>query len=441
MTIRVAVVGAGAAGLSAGLALKDAGIDFAVFDGADRAGGKVATLREDGWLVERAAIGLLDREGDLAPLANRLGLSVLPAGPDARRRWVVRDDELHALPSGPLSFAATGLLSASEKLGLLREPWNKARSTGDESVRAFFERRFGPAGPFLAEAIQTGIYAGSADRLDAAACFPALVEAERRAGSVVRGFLKRPPGPRRPRARLSSFADGLGELMSRLAAQLGPALRLSTPVTALRREADGWALRAGGAELRARAVLLACPAPQAAALLAPLDAALADDLAALAAAPLTTVHLGVRRQDVLGDVRGFGLLAPGRPVAGTLIPSSLWPGRAPEGHVLLTSLVGGARNPAAAALPDEVLEAMVREELGRTVRLRAGAAAAFRRVIRWPQAVPQYQPGHLGRVARLEGRLGAHAGLGLTGAWYRGVGVLDCLRDGRRQAERLSATS
>jgi oxygen-dependent protoporphyrinogen oxidase len=154
---------------------------------------------------------------------------------------------------------------------------------------------------------------------------------------------------------------------------------------------------------------------------------------------VTSVHLGVRLQDVEGDLRGFGLLSPGRPVLGTLMPSSLWPARAPEGHVLLTTLTGGARHPEVAALPDDDLVALVREELALTVKLKPTARPALVRVVRWPQAVPQYELGHRARVAAIEELTARHPGLALTGAWYRGVSVLDCLRDGKVQAERLSS--
>lgn len=438
----VAVIGAGAAGLAAGVLLKDAGVDVVVLDGAERAGGKVGTVREGGFLIERAALGLLDRAGELVPIAHRLKVPIWAASKAAKRRWVVRDGKLHALPSGPFSAASTPLLTFREKLRLLREPWVPGKKDGaDESVRTFFARRLGPGGAFLADALQTGIYAGDADRLEVAAAFPFLAAAESRAGSLVRAVLTRPKaqGPKRPPARLSSFPLGLSQLMEGLGALLGPALRLRTKATSLRRDGARWKIATDAGELDAARVLIAAPAPQAAELLEPVDAALAARLRELRAAPVTSVHLGVRRADVEGDTRGFGLLSPGRPVLGTLLPASLWPGRAPEGHLLLTTLCGGARHPEVAALPDAELVALVREELARTVRLKPSAQPALVRVVRWPQAVPQYELGHRARIALIEELTARHPGLALTGAWYRGVSVLDCLRDGKRQAERLLA--
>jgi oxygen-dependent protoporphyrinogen oxidase len=114
-----------------------------------------------------------------------------------------------------------------------------------------------------------------------------------------------------------------------------------------------------------------------------------------------------------------------------LFPAALWPERAPEGQVLLSALVGGARHPDAAARSDERLVQLVRDEL----RLRG--APELLRIVRWSEAIPQYEPGHGARIAEIERLTAAHPGLELAGAWYRGVGVLDCLRDGRRAAKSL----
>ncbi len=429
----VAVLGAGAAGLAGALELCDQGHSPVVIEAAARAGGKVSSIREGGYLMERAALGLLDRQGDLAPLAQRLGLALLPAGPRARNRWVYRDGKLRT-PFATLSFA--------EKLSLLGEPWRKAGDPLADSVTDFCKRRLGKAGAFLADALQTGIYAGDPDRLSLAACFPSLAELERTSGSLARGMMQAPKSPV-PRPRLASFAGGLQELTSALAARLGPCLRLSTSVRKIFREGARYRLSlrdpGGVSELLVDRLLIALPAPDAADALDALDPALADELRALKAAPIAMVHLGVKSADVLARTDGFGLIAPGSAQLGTLLPASLWEGRAPAGHVLLSTLVGGAQHPAAAGLPDDELVAAVREELHRTLRLRLDSEPSLVRIVRWPQAVPQYERGHLERVASLEARAGAHAGLRLTGAWYRGVSVLDCLRDGKAQARALAA--
>ena len=122
----------------------------------------------------------------------------------------------------------------------------------------------------------------------------------------------------------------------------------------------------------------------------------------------------------------------GKQVLGALFPAALWPERAPGGQVLLTALVGGARHPQAGALQDEQLVELVRGEL------RLPRSPELLRVVRWAEAIPQYEPGHAARIAEIERLTATHLDLRLAGAWYRGVGVLDCLRDGRKIAEELT---
>lgn len=440
------VLGAGATGLAAGLELRDRGVPVEVLEEAGRPGGKLASRRvasqgahgspaAQGYLIETGALGLLDREGDLAPLAERLGLRLLPA--HAGARWVQRDGQVHQLPMSPPALIGSGLFSVSEKLGLLREPWRRRSSA--PSVRDFFEARLGPAGTFLADALQTGIYAGDPAQLELASCFPQLARLEASHGSLLRGLLagrkeqrKKLAGrnqQRKPRATLSSFPGGLEDLVQGLAQALGPALRLGARVLSvqpgLRLQLEDGGIRS---EVTARSLLVTLPAPAAAQVLEPLDPVLAARLRELTAAPLTLVHLGAA--SVGPRARSFGLLSPGRPVAGTLFPAALWPGRAPEGRTLITALVGGARAPEAAALPDPELVDLVRTELSRTIGLTGPTELLG--IVRWQEAIPQYTLGHAARVAEIDRLTALHPGLKLAGSWLRGVSVLDCLREGRR---------
>ena len=434
-----------------------------------QAGGKLASVQDSGFLLERAAIGVLDRRGDFAALCARLGLEPLPASPAAGGRFVERNGRVYKLRS-PFSLFGGPLLSAGEKLALLGEPWRSraAALEADESLASFFRRRLGRAGSFAADLLQTGIYAGDAEALEAQACFPELSRWEREQGSLARGAfvsrrlarraaragpraalperaggpssgLVRTPSPGRP--RLASFAQGMGELPAAMARALGETLRLGCQVRSLRREGGGFIVSIADSgstrELACRALVLALPGPQLASLCAPLDAQLGSALGQLTAAPIAQVHLGVRESDLrspLQPQRGFGLLSPARPAIGTLFPSALWPGRAPEGHVLISVLVGGAKFPESAALPEADLLSLVRDELARTIGLPLDAQPALARTWRWPLAVPQYLRGHTARIAAIDARAATLPGLQLAGSWLRGVSVLDCLHSGQQAA-------
>ena len=433
MAHAVVVVGAGAAGMGAALELQERGLAPLVIEAEDRAGGKLGTESRQGFLMERAALGLLDRTGELAELCGRLGVVPSPASPAASLRFLERDGKVHALPRGLSEALGSRLLSAREKLSLLGEPFRRP-AAADGTVAEFFAGRLGPAGRFLGDAIQTGIHAGDPDRLELRTAFPTLAAlAEAGRGSIVRGALagrKR----RRPRARLSSFRGGMQELVDALSRRALPQLRAR--LRAVRRAGTGYRLqvdaRGTTSEIETVRLILAIPAPAAAEVLEGLDASLAARLRELHAAPITLVHLAVKPEEVAPLHRGFGLLRPGKQVLGALFPAALWPERAPGGQVLLTALVGGARHPQAGALQDEQLVELVRGEL------RLPRSPELLRVVRWAEAIPQYEPGHAARIAEIERLTATHLDLRLAGAWYRGVGVLDCLRDGRKIAEELT---
>jgi oxygen-dependent protoporphyrinogen oxidase len=409
-----------------------------LLEGDERAGGKLGTESARGFLMERAALGILDRCGELTELCGRLGIAPKAASPAASLRFLERDGTVYPLPRGLGEALRTRLLTPREKVAMLGEPFRGAAPDGS-TVAQFFAHRLGPGGRFLGDAIQTGIHAGDPDRLELRSAFPTLsAMADAGKGSLVRGALVSRRRNKRshakpPRARLTSFGGGMQELVDALSRRTVPTLR--SRLVAIRSRGTGFRLqvesRGIASELDADRVVLAIPPPRAADALDALDRELAARLRELRAAPVSLVHLAVEPSDVEPLHHGFGLLRPGRPVLGALFPAALWPERAPEARVLLSALVGGARYPESAAQADEALVELVQREL------RLPRVPELLRIVRWREAIPQYEPGHTARIAAIERLTAAHPGLELAGAWYRGVGVLDCLRDGRRAAESL----
>src|SRR6185436_15363557 len=171
-----------------------------------------------------------------------------------------------------------------------------------------------------------------------------------------------PPGP----GELCSFEGGLSTLIDALASSLGPALRLDAPVRQLSRQGDQWRVELQGDAVEAEKVVLAVPSHAAAPLLQPLDAALAEEIASIEHAPIAVVHLAYPKRALPAVPEGFGFLAPrveNRRVLGCIYVSSVFPWRAPDDHSLLTCMVGGATRPDLAALDEDALRALAREEL------------------------------------------------------------------------------
>jgi oxygen-dependent protoporphyrinogen oxidase len=231
---------------------------------------------------------------------------------------------------------------------------------------------------------------------------------------------------RLPRGRLASFPHGLEELPRALAASLGPRLRLGTPVLDV-------------SEIDAEAVVLACPTWSAAPLLSGVDSELSTLVAGIPSVSIAVVHLGFAAADAAA-LDGFGFLVPrgeDRSVLGVLLPSNIFPNRAPEGHLLATVMIGGARDPGAARASDETLFELASSALRRFAGVTA--APRFARAIRHERAIPQYVVGHEKRLGAIEAALTRHPRLFLAGNSYRGISINACIADAPLVAKRVAA--
>lgn len=466
---RVVVIGGGFAGLAAAERLAGAGAGpsgvaaprVVLLDPAPGLGGVVQTVRRDGWLVERAADNVLASRPEAIALFERLGLGheIVTVRPEARRALVFHGGRALPVPSGfrllapgdAAGIRASELLTEAGRARLLAERDIPARrGTDDESLEAFAVRRLGrEAFDRLVQPLVAGIWTADPARLSMEAACPEFVAMEREHGSLSAAEERRLAGlsaeHRGSGARYGQFvtlADGLGSFVERAAGRLAAA-----GVEVVARRAGGVAPRPGGGYhvafagpdgggLDADGVVVALPAPVAAAVLAPLDAALAADLGAIEHADSVVVALGYRRDRVAHPLDAAGMVVPrveGRAALAVSFASSKFAGRAPEGHVLLRVFFGGALDPQRARLDDTEIVRLARREL--SVLLGAEGEPALVEVARWPGAMPQYHLGHRDRVARIGRRLAAWRGLTLAGAAYDGVGIPQVIGSGQQAAD------
>jgi oxygen-dependent protoporphyrinogen oxidase len=447
--LRVAVVGGGVTGLTAAWQIQRLGHRVTVLEAGARAGGVVGAQRLGAWLQELGPNSLLEGSAEIATFVDDVGLAPrrLYAAPEAKQRYLVRGGRPVALPTSPGAFLRTPLFSARAKLRLLLEPlWRRAPAGADETLADFVRRRLGRE--FLDYAINpfvAGVYAGDPERLSVRHAFPRLHTLEQQHGSLLLGAIRRRNPSGGPKGRICSFPEGLGEIPRALQARLLDPVRLRTRVTALRRAGSGWrlALEQRGIPGEAEFDLVVCALPADA--LAALDfPELAPDaslrlLAEIPHPPVVSVFTGHRREDVTHPLDGFGLLVPaveGGRILGTLFSSTLFPGRAPEGHVALTTFVGGTRQPELAALDDAALTTLVREELRRF--LGVDGTPAIVRVQRWPRAIPQYAPGHQRFLTAMERLETAAPGVFVGGNCRDGISLPNCIAAGYRLAAAVS---
>jgi oxygen-dependent protoporphyrinogen oxidase len=466
---RVAVVGGGVSGLAAAHRLVErcranqVPLELSLFEAGSRLGGTVETRSIDGYLVERGADSFLTAKPWMTELCRRVGLGdeIVFTQSETRRSLVLRRGKPVAVPDGfnllaPARIAPvlrSPLFSPRGKLRMLFEAAIRARSgDADESIASFARRRFGnEAWERLLQPLVGGIYTANPEKLSLLATFPRFREMERQYGSLTRAMRSKPSDAddldeSASGARFGLFATlagGLGTLVERLSERIGAAgdVRLNTAVNSMRGGGpDGeWTLLlSDGSSARFNSAVVAVPAYGAASLLETIDPELGRLLGQIEYASSAVVCTGHRLSDVGHPLDAFGLVVPkieNRNILAVSFASRKFPGRAPEGSVLLRTFVGGALQPELLAKSDDAIVEIVRRELADIFQVRGSEAFAL--VGRFERAMPQYEVGHLERVAAIERCAARHRGLELAGNAYRGVGLPDCIHSGERAAERL----
>lgn len=452
----VAVVGGGIAGLSVAeaLARREPSIQAIVLEAAGEPGGKIISRREDGFVVETGPHGFLDKEPKALQMVERLQLtgSMIRANEASANRYIVRGGKLRKVPSSPPGFITSDILPLWAKLRIALEPFIRAkRSADEESIWAFARRRLGrAAADVLVDAFVTGIYGGDPKRLSAQAAFPRLIELENKYGGLIRAQIaiakERKAAGREagatgaPAGTLHSFEAGLGTLTQALAAKLD--VRCDHGVERITTADGRYRVEGAGAAVGADAVVVTTPAFTTADLLAPMVDDAVGKLREIAYVPVAVVVHGYRADDVGHALAGFGFLCPGgegRAILGSIWASTVFAGHAPDGTVMLRTMLGGARNPGAAAGTDDEILARARDELVALMGLSADARPVFERVMRWPEGIPQYEHGHAGRVAAADAIEDRLPGVFLGGNALRGVAMIQCIADGDRVCDRVLA--
>jgi len=466
---RILIIGGGISGLATAYRLhkSDPALEFTLLEAAPYLGGKVITEQIDGLVLEGAPDSFLARKPRGVGLCEELGLADQLTGrrPEHADKTKVRfDGQFYPLPSGLSGMIPTDLdalannplISAAGQARLAEEATippavygpntqQAGLEDGDESVANFVSRRLGrEVYEKLVEPLMSGIYAGDGEQLSLGATFPQLRQLEQKHGSLLQGLgaasarssLATPPTLTYP--PFVSLEGGMGRLVDAIVATLpAAALRTESTVTRVEREEQGGyrVLLATGDSLTADALVLATPAFATASMLNTIDPLLAEAHAAIPYASSALVTFAYRKADLSCVPEGYGYVVPsiaGSDVLAATWSSNKWAGRAPEDLLLCRVYIGHYGGRDVTKLSDEELVALAHEELRGS--FTADGPPLLQRIYRWPLSMPQYNLGHLARLATIDERLPHNPGLFLAGAAYRGVGIPDCIREGEKAA-------
>jgi protoporphyrinogen/coproporphyrinogen III oxidase len=452
--MKVAVLGGGVTGLTAAWRLAAAGHSVRLLESAARLGGSVRTDAAEGWIIEAGPNSFQESSPEIGAMIAELGLGPERVAPEpgAKNRYIARDGKLVALPtpSNVAGLVSTHLFSFGTKLKITAEAARRPRPRKyDVSVADLVRDHFGSE--VLERIVQPvigGIFAGDAERLSTRHAFPKVWEAEGTHGSLVRaGFeaahSRRELGLAAPlvsfRRGLQALTDALASRLAPGSVQLGAQVRSVAPIPGRRWRAS-WDGPPGPGSEEFGAVVLAIPAWA----LAQLEVGGAggrplSSLAEIEHPPVASVFAGFRRDQVAHPLDGFGVLVPAsekRSVLGVIFSSSLFAGRAPDGHVALTAFVGGALQPEIARLTRDELVGRVCGDL--RALLGAKGEPAFVRHALWPRAIPQYNLGYGRHLEAIGACERGHPGLFIGGNARDGISLSDCILSGAALAKRVS---
>ncbi len=445
----VAIIGGGISGLSTAWYLQTASVSYTVLESAERWGGKVLTdyltsPEGEPFIIDAGPESFITRKPEAWELAHELGLQdrIVGVGNEASGTYILDEGRVLPVPLGPVSFIRSPLMSARGKLRLLAEPFIPARRDyEDESLADFASRRLGHEAmeKFIAP-ILAGIYNTNPEQQSIMTTSPVMREMEREHGGLFKGSFAR-MNARRQAAKnghvrppsFIAFRQGAQELVDKLVEQLTGDLQLKAQVTAITRIDDHYRLAlSDGREVQARTLILATQANAAAKLLRDTAPQAADLLARIRHNHIGTISLAFRERDIQGVNRVRGLMIPRR--EGRMIDAITWTsekmdGRAPDGYTLLRVFFGGGA-PETTSMDSESLLAVVRGELKKIIGLDAEPIAIS--TFSWPDEYPQADVGHLALVDSIEKALPEN--IFVTGSPYRGLGVPDCIRQGKQTA-------
>lgn len=444
------IIGGGLSGLTVAhkLRLHDPEHRFLILEKDTSTGGVIKTHRENGYITEIGPHGFLDNCQESKDILSETGL-------DKERvkaplidfvRYVYLRGKLQCIPQTPLKIAMAPIMSFKDKFRVLGEI-SKKPLEGEPTVAKWVNHRFGKAMLPFADAVFTGTYAGDFDRLSIDAVMPGVRALEKEHGSVIRGVIskmlakkKQGKSKKIEMPAMTSFPDGMARLPERLTEPLkeGVDLHLSCPATNIEKTDSGWQVQTGRGTFTATNLVLAAPTNVSLKLMKSICSDMPQSR--IPETWISTVVFGFGPGVTLPP--GFGYLTPeseGRFTLGSLFSSNMFPGRAPEGHVVFETLIGGRRHPERLALDQDEMVTKALADVQEILNINV--QPEYTTVLRSDGGIPQLEQGYTDLLAWRDEQVKRHDGLHICGFGWEGIGLNDMMKTATRVAESIQAST
>jgi len=459
-TKTIAIVGGGITGLSAAFYLqqmiRNNGLNYKMklIEASPRLGGKINTLKRDGYTIERGPDSLLSRKESIMKLIDELDLTDEIIHNDTGQSYILINNKLHKMPTGaymgvPKQISTLFTLDAVSITGKIRAFGDlvKRRSKmegQDQSLGSFIRHRFGnELVDKIIDPLLSGIYSGDLDQMSLMATFPNFYELEQKYGSLVKGLKNTLPAPNKkaPKNRSGifiSFKDGLETLVHRISDRLeSNTVRLNTYVDHIEKKDRHYhLLLSSGEVVKAESIIMATQHDAIPEMFS--QYTFFDTFNDIPITSSANVVLSFDQEDLKKDIDGTGFLVSKTSdvnITACTWTHKKWPTTTPKGKALVRCYVGRPETPELVDLSDKELVDLVLKDLKKTMKVKA--KPEFYVVTRWKNSRPQYNVGHLEKISKVREQTKENLpGVYLAGSSYEGAGIPDCVAQGKKAAEQ-----